>query len=109
MQLVLRFLATIIGVVGALVALIVDIVASGVHALNGGPQSHGFVGFLLFLVGLIGAFIAIPFPVVAGLFMLVAGLGYIYVAGWGALIASPLLLIAAFLAYRDRNKEEPAK
>jgi hypothetical protein len=109
MQMALRFLSTIIGVIGAVVALIVSLSSTILHAIGVTDQSHGVVGFLLFLVALVGAFLAIPFPASAGVLMLLAGLGYIYVVGWGALIASPLLILAAIIAYRDRSKQQKSE
>ena len=109
MRAIMRTLAMIIGIVGAIVALIVNIVYSGYHDLfrlagtNLG-NTHGFIGLGLFVVGLIGALIAIPWPRTAALLMLISALGFIYVVHLGALIASPLLLIAALLAFLDRKK-----
>jgi xanthine/uracil permease len=113
MRLALRLVAAIIGVVGAIVAFIVNTFYSGVNDLMrvaGDPhrQTHGFIGLLLVVVGLIGAFVGIPSPITGSILMLVAALGFIYVVHWWALVASPLLLLAAVLAYMDRKKE-PAK
>ena len=105
-----RTLAMIVGIVGAIVALLVTIISVvGGHidkAINPAAQgsTHGFIGTLCFIVGLIGALIAIPFPSAAALLMVVAGLAMIYVAGWGAIIGAPLLIIGAILAYLDRKK-----
>lgn len=105
MKIAMRMLATIIGVVGSIVALIVSISASVLKDLTGNHnQAHGFVGLLLVVISFIGALVAVPFPVVAAVLMLVGGLGMIYVAGAGAIIGAPLLLIAAVLAYMDRRK-----
>ncbi len=111
MRTALRVLAAIIGIVGAVVALIVNIVYSGVNDLLNVSglsvhHSHGFVGLLLVVVGVIGALVAIPRPVVGALLLLVAGLGFIVIVHWWAFIASPLLLLAAVLAYMDRNKAQ---
>jgi hypothetical protein len=102
----LRLLATIIGVIGAFVALFVNFFNSLIREGLGG-HGHLWVGLLLFLVALVGALISWPWPRTAALLMLIAALGFIYVAGIGAVIASPLLLIAAVLAFLDRKKAEP--
>lgn len=105
-----RTLAMIIGIIGAIVALLVTIVTVGAKYLSyafnpaSTASSHGFIGTLCFIVGLIGAIIAIPFPSAAALLMVVAGLAMIYVAGWGAVIGAPLLIIGAILAFLDRKK-----
>lgn len=105
-----RTLAMVVGVVGALVALLVTIttvvakhVGDIVNPASTGT-SHGFIGFLCFIVGLIGALIAIPFPSAAALLMVIAGLAMIYVAGGWAIIGAPLLIIGAILAFLDRKK-----
>jgi hypothetical protein len=108
-KIALRLLATIIGIVGSIVALIVSISASVIKDATGNHnQAHGFVGLLLVVISFIGALIAVPFPVTAALLMLIGGLGMIYVAGFGAIIGAPLLLIAAALAYMDRAKTSTA-
>ncbi len=105
MKIALRMLATIIGIVGSIVALIVSISASVIKDLSGNHNTaHGFIGLLLVIISFLGALVAVPFPVVAAVLMLIGGLGMIYVAGVGAIIGAPLLLIAAVLAYMDRAK-----
>jgi hypothetical protein len=107
----LRIVAAVIGVVGAIVAFIVNALYSGIHdvmkasgAFSG--RTHGFIGLLLVVVGLVGAFAGIPWPIAGAVLMLIAGLGFIYVVHWWALVASPLFILAAVLAYMDRNKEK---
>lgn len=106
MRLALRIVAAIIGVVGAIVAFVVNLTVSGAH-LAGlvRYQTHGFIGLLLVIVGLIGAFVGIPAPVTGAILMLIAGVGFIFIVHWWALVASPLLLLGAVLAYLDRKKE----
>ncbi len=106
---ILRVVAAIIGAVGAIILLIVNTVISGKHAAsvvlgNSVPQSHGVIGLLAFLVGAIGVFTTLLKPAWGAALMAIAGLGFIYVAGWGALFATPFLVIAALVAFLDRPK-----
>ncbi|MBF6590824.1 MAG: hypothetical protein IVW57_09890 [Ktedonobacterales bacterium] len=103
---VLRVVAAAIGLIGSVILLIVSIVISGKHALLSTtvPQSHGFIGFMAFVVGLVGALTTLFKPRAGALLMLVAAAGFIYVAGFGAILASPLLALAALIAYLDRPK-----
>ena len=103
---VLRIVAALIGAVGAIILIILNAVISGKHALLGStvPASHGVIGLVAFVVGAIGAITTLFSPKWGAGLMAISGLGFIYVAGWGAVLATPLLLIAAGLAYLDRPK-----
>ncbi len=113
----IRIIALTLGVVGAISALIINIIYStGRHinniVFNGDATSNGFVGLLLVLAGLIGAVLTPILPVVGAVLMAIAGIGFFAIVGWWALVvASPLLLIAAVLAYsarRDTSSTNPA-
>lgn len=104
-----RTLAMILGVVGALLALIVtlfSVIAFHTEQLFdiSGKHSHGFIGFLCFVVGLIGALLSIPSATVAAVLMAVAGLVMLYVAGGWGIIPLIFLGLAAILAFLDRGK-----
>lgn len=103
---VLRIVAAIIGAIGAIILIIVNAAISAKHAILGNtvPQSHGVIGLVAFVVGAVGVFTTLLKPQWGAALMAVAGLGFIYVAGWGALLATPFLVIAAVLAFLDRPK-----
>jgi hypothetical protein len=103
---VLRIVAAALGAVGAIVLIIVNGIISAKHAILGStvPQSHGVIGTIAFLVGIVGAVTTVFKPTWGAALMAIAGLGFIYVAGWGAIFATPFLLIAGGLAYIDRPK-----
>jgi hypothetical protein len=106
---VLRVVAAIVGAIGAIILIIVNAIISGTHFAgkllgHSGPQSHGVIGIVTFLVGAVGVFTTLLNPKWGAAMMAVAGLGFIYVAGWFSLFATPILLIAALIAYLDRPK-----
>jgi hypothetical protein len=106
---VLRIVAGAIGALGAIILVIVNATISVANKTGvfGVHTTHGWIGLLAFAVGLIGALTTLFKPTWGALLMVVAGLGFIYVAGAGAILATPFLLIAGGLAYIDRPK--PAK
>jgi hypothetical protein len=55
---------------------------------------------LVIFIGFVGSLFALFIPTAAVVLLVVAGIAFFFIAGWWALLASPLLLIAAFLAYR---------
>lgn len=114
MRFVGRAGALLLGLLGVVVALVVNFAYSGVHdALRlGGDKnishSHGFIGFLLILVGFVGAILALPAPVAAAALLAIAGIGLFFVVKAYALLCSIFLLAAAVLAYIDRTKKRTA-
>ncbi len=108
-----RVLALILGVIGAICALIINIVYStGRHVnnfvFNGDATSHGFIGLLLVLVGLVGAIVTPLLPIAGAVLMAIAGIGFFFIVGWWALLlASPLLLIGAGIAFNARRETTP--
>jgi hypothetical protein len=102
----LRILATVIGLVGALMALLVvvfhTIVADAQR--NGLGNGHLPTGLLMFLLALVGALISYPFPVAAAVLMVIAAIGLFLIAPIASWFAIPFLLIAAILAFLDRKK-----
>jgi len=100
-----RGLPVIIGIVGALVALVIDILYALAHVLGrvagmNTDSSHFFGGLGVVLVAFIGALLAAVSPLVGAVLLVVAAIGFFFVVGWWAVIAAPFLLGAAYLAYR---------
>jgi len=111
-QFSLRTIALILGLTGAIVALIVNLLYTIVHLLGrvvGVTQdrTHFFFGLIVVLVGLAGSLLAPSYPLPAGLLLVVAGAGFFYVVGWWALIALPFLLVAAVLTLSNRRVNLP--
>lgn len=112
MRFALRVLAAIIGIVGAVVALIVNFFFSlGTDTFRvlglTTSQSHGLIGLLLVVVALLGSLIVVGWPVTGAVLLLIAAVGFMVIVHWWAFVASPLLLLAALMGYLDRKKEQP--
>lgn len=108
MRTVLRLAALIVGIIGAFDGLVVNVVVSAsrdVSRLLGGSAdpSHGVIGALLCLVALIGAIAALRVPVVGGILLLIAGVGFFFIVHWWALLAAPQMLVAGILAVADQG------
>lgn len=105
----LRILATAIGLVGALIALLVVVFHAFVaDSRNGLGNGHLPTGLLMFFLALVGALISYPFPVAAAVLMVIAAIGLFLIAHIASWFAIPFLLIAAILAFLDRNKGRAA-
>lgn len=103
-----RIIATVIGFIGVLIAVITDILYATGSAIFGG-HSHPWYGMLVVLVAFIGAVLALFRPAVAALVMAVAAIAFFFVVGGWAAFASVVLLIAALVAFLDRGNVRPAK
>ncbi|HEV2459443.1 MAG TPA: hypothetical protein VGS80_13880 [Ktedonobacterales bacterium] len=109
MRFILRFIATIFGIIGFVIGLLVDLGNSALHAVGvNSTQTHGFIGFFLVLIGLIGAFIAVPLPLAAAVLMLIACVGSFFIVGPVAIVAGIFFIIGAALAFFDRTRAKAA-
>lgn len=109
----MRFIAMIVGLVGvalALVILLLYTVFSVLGTVAGIPNDsvHFLWGVLLILLGVVGSLLAPILPIVAAVCLIVAGVGFFFVVGWWALIASPVLLIAGLLTFSNKRVNLPA-
>lgn len=107
-----RTVALIVGLIGVVLALIVDILYSLAHVLGmiagfSADTGHFFWGLLVVLVGLGGSFLAPILPILAAVMLLGAGIGFFFVVGWWAVIASPFLFVAAILTFSNRPVKIP--
>ena len=107
-----RTIAMIVGLIGTLIALIIDILYSLVHVLGKAAgvtndTSHFFWGLFVVLVALGGSFLAPILPILAAIMLLGAGIGFFFVVGWWAVIASPFLFVAAILTFSNRPVKLP--
>ena len=101
----MRILSLIIGLIGVVIAFFVNIFYSSFHVLGRvagitNDQTHFFWGLFVVLIGLVGSLFVLFIPTVGMVLLLIAGIAFFFIAGWWALLASPFLLVAAFLAYR---------
>lgn len=107
MRVIGRLGALILGLIGVVVGLILDLTGL-IIGHSTGQQTHGFLGLVLLLVGLIGSVLAVFSPVTAAILMLIAGIGFFWVIGAGAILVAPFFVVAAILAYLDRNPARAA-
>ncbi len=107
-----RFAAAIVGLVGVVIGLIINVFYSGIHdalKLAGQQhvdQTHGFIGLALMIIGFVGVLFALFRPRFAAALFAIGGLGFIYPLGAYAVLPTVLLVVAALLAFLDRS---PAK
>jgi hypothetical protein len=104
-----RTVALVVGLFGALIAFFVTIINffSKNIAAGGLGNAHTPTGIFLTLLAAVGAVLALLFPRVAAVLMLVAGVGMLFVAGWLGVIPLVILAIAALLAFLDRRRAAP--
>ncbi len=110
-QFTVRTLAMIIGLLGVVLAFIINLLYSSLHVLGRitgitSDQSHFFWGLIVILIGLVGSLFALFIPTVGVVLLVVAGIAFFFIAGWWALLASPFLLIAAVLAYKHSRVQQ---
>jgi hypothetical protein len=106
-----RFITFTLGVIGAVDGFILNLLVSLYHSverLTGvDPSSHGFIGFGMVVLALVGAVLALFWPQVGGVLLLLAGLGFIFVLHWWALLATPQLIIGGLIPFMAATAEEP--
>jgi len=110
-QISMRLLAMITGLVGVIIAFVINILYSFFHALSrvvGIPtsQSHFFYGLLVVVIGLVGSLLAMFIPIAGAVLLVVSGIAFFFIAGWWALLASPFLLVAAALAFSHTRVQQ---
>jgi len=110
-QFTMRTLAMITGLIGVVVAFVINILYSTLHVLGRvtgitSDQSHFFFGLLVILIGFIGSLMVLFTPIVGAVLLAVSGIAFFFIAGWWALLASPFLLIAAVLAYKHSRVQQ---
>ncbi len=103
MRIIGRLGAMVLGLIGVVVGIIVDLIV----AVSGNANNlvtHGGRGLLFVLAGLIGSLIVLFAPIVAAILLAIAGIGFFFVVGPlpAILVALPFVL-AALLAYADRR------
>ena len=106
-----RILALILGIIGVVVAFIINLLYSSLHVLGRvagitNDQSHFFWGLFVIFIGLVGSVLAMFIPIAGGVLLLVAGIAFFFIAGWWALVASPFLLVGAVLPYNVSSAKQ---
>jgi len=103
--------ALVLGIIAGLAGLVSAVLALFVGGLGGAFDAEGAstvvglgwsaLGFSL--LGLVGAALSLAKPVLAAVIMLIAGVAVAISISLFAVIATPLFLIAALLAFLGRN------
>jgi hypothetical protein len=108
----LRTIALIIGIVGTVIAFIINILYSLLHVLGevagvASDPTHFWWGLLVVLLALVGSFLAPILPVVAAVLLVGTGIAFFFIVGWWAVIASPFLFVAALMTFSNRRVRVP--
>lgn len=108
----MRTIAMIVGLIGTALALVIDILYSLVHVLGrvagmANDTTHFFYGLIVVLVALGGSFLTVLSPILAAIMLVAAGIGFFFVVGWWAIIASVFLFVAALLTFSNRKVNIP--
>jgi hypothetical protein len=105
--LVLGIIAGLAGIISAVLALFVGGVGGAFEAEGAGTVvGLGWSALFFSLLGLVGAALSLAKARLAAAIMLVAGVAIAISVSLFAVIATPLFLIAALLAFLGRHKRE---
>jgi hypothetical protein len=104
---VLGIIAGLAGLVSAVLALFVGGLGGAFDAEGAGTVvGLGWSALGFSLLGLVGAALSLAKPVIAAVIMLIAGVAVAISISLFAVIATPLFLIAALLAFLGRNTRQ---
>jgi hypothetical protein len=109
MATVSRVVTMAVGLVGAVVAFVVNALYSFAHVLGRisgitADRSHFFIGTGLTIVAVIGAILVVGSPEAGALLLILATVGFFFILGWWAIIPALFLVSAAGLAIANRRE-----
>jgi hypothetical protein len=105
--LVLGLIGGIFGLISAVIALFVGGIGGAVEAEGAGTVvGLGWSALFFSLLGLVGAALSLAKPVLAAVIMGVAAIAIAISISLFAVIATPMLLVAALLAFLGRNTRQ---
>lgn len=103
--LILGILGGIAGIVGSIMAMMIGGIGSALNSEGSGTvTSLGWVALLFSIVAIVGGALALAKPKVAGIMMLLMGIGGIIAVSIGYVVAGPLLIIGGILALVGSRK-----
>jgi hypothetical protein len=107
-----RTIALIVGLIGSVIALVVNILYTLLHVLGQvagltSDSAHFFYGLVVVLLGVAGSFLAPILPILAAAMLAIAGVAFFFIVGWWAFFASPFLLVAALMTFSKRRVDIP--
>lgn len=108
----MRTIALIVGIIGTVLALVINILYSLAHVLgriSGFTQNSGhfFYGLIVVIAALAGSLLAPINAILAAVLLVAAGIGFFFVVGWWAIIASIFLFVAALMTFSNRRVNIP--
>ena len=105
--LILGILGGIAGIVGSILVLVLGGIGSAIGGEGAGTVATlGWVALLLSLVGIVGGSLALAKPKIAGIIMLLMGIGGLICISLGYVVAGPLLIIGGILALVGSRKSD---
>lgn len=110
LNLALRTVGAVVGVVAAAVMLTLNVLYSLSHTIArlagfAPNQSHFFIGLLVTLIGLFGAIVAPLMPTISVALMVIATVAFFFVVGAWAIIPGVLFVIAIAIVFADRGRK----
>lgn len=108
----MKIAALILGIIGGIAGLIGSVMAmmlGGLGSAMGGEGATtvtnlGWVALLLSIVAIVGGSMALAKPKVAGIMMLVCGIGGFISISLGYIVAGPLIIVGGVLALAGSRK-----
>jgi len=112
MQLGLRTLGMIVGLIGTVFAFVIDLLYGIFHVLGlvvnvSNDSFHFWWGMIIVLVALVASLLGLVNGVAGAVLLVACGVAFFFIVGWWALFASPFLFLAAVLMYAGRR--DPAR
>jgi hypothetical protein len=103
----MRIAALIIGILGGLFGILSAVLALVVGGIGGSGTvvGLGWSALVFCILGFLGAGLAMGRPRLGALILLIAAIGITISVSWFAVIAAPLFLVAALLAFLGRRGE----
>ncbi len=98
-SLILGILGGLAGIIGSIMVMLVGGIGSAFGSEGSGTvTSLGWVALLFSIIAIVGGSLAIAKPKIAGIMMLLMGVGGIICVSIGYVVAGPLLIIGGILA-----------
>lgn len=114
MHIPMRMLALILGIVGAVIGFVINILNSAFRFVgqitgftdNGG---HIIIGTVAAIVACIAAILVMFVPEVGAILLVLCTIAFFFAIGWWALIPAVFLLLGAWLAFMGRAERQSAQ
>ena len=113
MHLPMRMLSLIVGIAGAVIGFVINVLNSSLHFVGrivGVTTSSGhlFIGSLVAIVAVVASILVLFAPEVGAILLVICTIGFFFAIGWWALIPAVFLLFAAWAAFMSRTERQTA-